>query len=160
MTSVATSQPEQGLLVSVRSRQWIVNDVRPSTLPTTKVNPLFDPPDKLDTFFDSVRWGAAFTADVKNIRSSFHFVIDSGDELLRLFAFEEPPTELRAVRVMAIEAAQGEKFVIPQNLRVSASSVIPSLFEGFGDQDAASRENLRICAANWDFAEASRRQQR
>jgi hypothetical protein len=30
----------------------------------------FDPPDKLDAFFDSVRWGAASTADVKNIQAT------------------------------------------------------------------------------------------
>jgi hypothetical protein len=30
----------------------------------------FDPPDKLDSFFTSVRWGAASTADVKHIQMS------------------------------------------------------------------------------------------
>ena len=114
MKSVATSPPEQGQLVSVRSRQWIVNDVRPSTLPPPALKPSFggpqhlltlssveddglgeelqviweiepgarliekvalpeptgfDPPDKLDAFLDAVRWGAASTADVKNIRA-------------------------------------------------------------------------------------------
>jgi hypothetical protein len=34
MSSVAHSPPEQGQLVSVRSRQGIVNDVCPSTLST------------------------------------------------------------------------------------------------------------------------------
>jgi hypothetical protein len=29
----------------------------------------FDPPDKLDAFLDAVRWGAASTADVKNIQA-------------------------------------------------------------------------------------------
>lgn len=33
MTTVVTSLPEQGQLVSVRSRSWIVNDVAPSALP-------------------------------------------------------------------------------------------------------------------------------
>jgi hypothetical protein len=33
MSSVARSPPDQGQLVSVRSRQWVVTDVRPSTLP-------------------------------------------------------------------------------------------------------------------------------
>jgi hypothetical protein len=64
------------------------------------------------------------------------------DHSPRLFAFEEPPPELRAVRVVANEAAQGEKFVIPQNMRVPGSSVIRSLFQADGERDAASREDL------------------
>jgi hypothetical protein len=38
MSSVAHPPPEQGQLVSVRSRQWVVNDVRPSTLPPPALN--------------------------------------------------------------------------------------------------------------------------
>ena len=34
MPSASAVLPEQGQLVSVRSRKWIVNDVAPSTLPT------------------------------------------------------------------------------------------------------------------------------
>ena len=34
MTVALNSSPEQGQLVSVRSRNWIVNEVVPSTLPT------------------------------------------------------------------------------------------------------------------------------
>jgi hypothetical protein len=60
----------------------------------------------------------------------------------RLFAFAGPPAELRAVRVAANEAAQAEGFMIPQNMRVPGSSVIRSLFEGDGERDAASREDL------------------
>jgi hypothetical protein len=33
MTVALNSSPEQGQLVSVRSRNWIVNKVNPSTLP-------------------------------------------------------------------------------------------------------------------------------
>jgi hypothetical protein len=66
------------------------------------------------------------------------------DDSLRLFAFEEPPPELRAVRAVANEAAQTEKFVIPQNMRVPESSVIRLLFEDDGNRDAASREDLGI----------------
>jgi hypothetical protein len=33
MSSAAPSSPDQGQLVNVRSRQWVVNDVLPSTLP-------------------------------------------------------------------------------------------------------------------------------
>jgi len=64
------------------------------------------------------------------------------DDSPRLFAFEEPPPELRAVRAVANEAAQAEKFVIPQNMRVPESSVIRLLFENDGNRDAASREDL------------------
>ena len=118
------SLPEQGQLVSVRSRQWIVNEVRPSTLPTPAMKlPVaspqhlltlssveddglgeelqviweiepgakvvekvalpeptgFDAPDKLDAFLDAVRWGAASTADVKNIQSPFRSGIEIED---------------------------------------------------------------------------------
>jgi hypothetical protein len=31
----------------------------------------FDPPDRLDAFLDAVRWGAASTADLRNIQSPF-----------------------------------------------------------------------------------------
>src|SRR6476661_394087 len=124
MTVAVTSPLEQGQLVSVRSRQWVVNDVRPSTLPTLALKPSFsgpqhlltlssveddglgeelqviweiepgakviekvalpeptgfDPPDKLDAFLDAVRWGAASTADVKNIQAPFRSGIDIED---------------------------------------------------------------------------------
>jgi hypothetical protein len=52
---------------------------------------------------------------------------------------------VRAVRAVANEAAQAEKFVIPQNMRVPESSVIRPLFEADGERDAANRENL----SNW-----------
>ena len=45
---------------------------------------------------------------------------------------------------MANEAAQAEKFVIPQNMRVPESSVIRSLFEADGEREASSREDLGI----------------
>jgi hypothetical protein len=64
------------------------------------------------------------------------------DDSPRLFAFEEPPPELRALRVVANEAAQRERFVIPQNMRVPKSSVIRSLFEADDEREAASREDL------------------
>jgi hypothetical protein len=60
----------------------------------------------------------------------------------RLFAFEEPPPELRAVRAVANDVARAEKFLIPQNMRVPTSSVIRSLFEAHDERDAASREDL------------------
>src|SRR5262249_34395894 len=124
MAVAVASPPEQGQLVSVRSRQWIVDDVRPSTLPPPALQPGFsglpyflplasvpddglgeelqviweiepgakviekvalpepsgfDPPDKLDAFLDAVRWGAASTADVKNIQAPFRSGIDIED---------------------------------------------------------------------------------
>jgi hypothetical protein len=74
------------------------------------------------------------------------------DDSPRLFAFEEPPPELRAVRAVANEAAQAEKFVIPQNMRVPASSVIRSLFEADGERDAANREDL----SDWSDSKGKR----
>ena len=41
--------PEQGQLVSVRFRQWIVNDVRPSTLLPPALKPAFSGPQHLLT---------------------------------------------------------------------------------------------------------------
>jgi hypothetical protein len=78
------------------------------------------------------------------------------DDSPRLFAFEEPPPDLRAVRVVANEAAQGEKFVIPQNMRVPESSVIRSLFEAHGERDAASREDL----GHWSDSKGKRLERR
>ena len=119
--SVALSEP--GQLVQVRSRRWVVNEVKPSGLPAPNRLPVarpqhlvsllsveddglgeelqviweiepgakviekvalpeptgFDPPDRLDAFLDAVRWGAASTADVKNIQSPFRSGIDIED---------------------------------------------------------------------------------
>lgn len=119
-----TTTPEQGQLVSVRSRQWVVNDVKPSSLPAVVLKPQFtdsqhlltlssveddglgeelqvvweiepgarviekvalpeptglDAPDKLDAFLDAVRWGAASTADLKNIQSPFRSGVEIED---------------------------------------------------------------------------------
>jgi hypothetical protein len=49
MSSVAPSPPERGQLVSVRSRHWIANDVRPSTLPPPALKPTFGGPQHLLT---------------------------------------------------------------------------------------------------------------
>lgn len=118
------SIPEQGQLVQVRSRPWVVNDIKPSTLPAPALNsPVgglhhlltlssveddalgeevqivweiepgakvvdkvalpdptsFDSPDELDAFLDAVRWGAASTADIKNIHSPFRSGIEIED---------------------------------------------------------------------------------
>ena len=116
--------PEQGQLVHVRSRPWMVTGVKPSSLPTpamklpvsSQQNLLtlssveddglgeelqvvweiepgakvvekvalpeptdFDAPEKLDAFLDAVRWGAASTADLKNIQSPFRSGIEIED---------------------------------------------------------------------------------
>jgi hypothetical protein len=49
MSSVIATPPEQGQLVNVRSRQWIVTDVRPSTLPPAALKPDFHGPQHLLT---------------------------------------------------------------------------------------------------------------
>lgn len=116
--------PNQGQLVQVRSRSWVVNEVKPSRLPLDskglavaspqnlltlssveddglgeelqvvwEIEPGakviekvalpeptdFDSPDKLDAFLDAVRWGAASTADHKNIQSPFRSGIEIED---------------------------------------------------------------------------------
>jgi ERCC4-related helicase len=123
MTNVSFP-PEQGQLVQVRSRQWVVNEVKPSSLPLSAMNlphskaqhlltlssieddglgeeiqivweiepgarviekvhlpepTSFDAPENLDAFLDAVRWGAASTADVKNIQSPFRSGIEIED---------------------------------------------------------------------------------
>jgi len=115
---------EQGQLVQLRSRPWVVNQIKPSTLPGNALQqPLakpqhlltltsveddgigeelqvvweielgakiiervalpdpthFDSPEKLDAFLDAVRWGAASTADHKNIQSPFRSGIEIED---------------------------------------------------------------------------------
>lgn len=57
MTRVAPSPPEQGQLVSVRSRHWIVTEVAKSTLPAPALNLIFDDPDKLGTYLDFLALG-------------------------------------------------------------------------------------------------------
>ena len=124
MSIAIATPPEQGQLVQVRSRQWVVNEVKPSTLPSTAMKPdfsgpqnlltlssveddglgeelqvvweiepgarviekvalpdptSFDAPEKLDAFLDAVRWGAASTADLKNIQSPFRSGIEIED---------------------------------------------------------------------------------
>lgn len=39
----------------------------------------FDPPDRLDAFLDAVRWGAASSADTRNVQSPFRSGIDIED---------------------------------------------------------------------------------
>ena len=122
--SVRGIVPEQGQLVQVRSRQWVVNEVKPSSLPAAVLKPAFarsqslltlssveddglgeelqvvwevepgarviekvalpepdgfDKPEALDSFLDAVRWGAASTADLKNIQSPFRSGIEIED---------------------------------------------------------------------------------
>lgn len=121
---IINAAPEQGQLVQVRSRPWVVNEVKPSSLPSpamelpvAKTQNLltlssieddglgeelqvvweiepgakiiervalpeptgFDSPEKLDAFLDAVRWGAASTADHKNIQSPFRSGIEIED---------------------------------------------------------------------------------
>src|SRR5262245_58599310 len=124
MAGAVSSLPEQGQLVSVRSRRWVVGEVSKSTLPPPPLEPVpikaqhlvsllsveddalgeelqvvweiepgaqvvekvalpeptgFDPPDRLDAFLDAVRWGAASTADLRNIQAPFRSGIDIED---------------------------------------------------------------------------------
>ena len=124
MVAAQTSPPEQGQLVQVRSRRWVVNEVKPSGLPAPAMRlPItrpqhlltlasveddglgeelqvvwevepgakviekvalpeatgLDEPEKLDAFLDAVRWGAASTADHKNIQSPFRSGIEIED---------------------------------------------------------------------------------
>lgn len=122
--SLIRAIPEQGQIVNVRSRRFVVMDVHKSSLP---INPMlsqvkqpqhlvtlssveddalgeelqviwdlepgacvyekvdlptpdgFDEPAVLDAFLDAVRWGAASSADVRNVQSPFRSGIDIED---------------------------------------------------------------------------------
>lgn len=66
-------------------------------------------------------------------------------ELPGLFKDEEPlPGELRAVKVVANDAAHEEKFVIPKNMRVPEESLIHRLFTDESTRDGNGRENLSM----------------
>lgn len=47
MAVVVSNLPDQGPLVTVRSRQWAVNEVQPSTLTTSALKPTFVGPQTL-----------------------------------------------------------------------------------------------------------------
>ena len=124
MAIAATSPPESGQLVNVRSRRWVVNEVQASQISPRPLEPTaskpqhlvsllsveddalgeelqvvweiepgakliekvalpeptgFDSPDRLDAFLDAVRWGAASTADLRNIQAPFRSGIDIED---------------------------------------------------------------------------------
>jgi SNF2 family DNA or RNA helicase len=124
MAAAVARRPEQGQLVSVRQRHYVVTDVAKSTLPASPLRPSgngaqhlvslssveddalgeelqviwelepgaeviekvalpeptgFDAPDRLDAFLDAVRWGAASTADLRNIQAPFRSGIEIED---------------------------------------------------------------------------------
>jgi hypothetical protein len=121
-----------------------------------------NPPDKLDAFLDGT-FQATLCACTRKLPMPVSYLEaalghkavvkrEVEDDSPRLFAFEEPPAELRAVRVVANEAAQGEKFVIPTNMWVPASSVIRSLFQADQERDASNREDL----GNWSDSKGKR----
>jgi hypothetical protein len=62
-----------------------------------------------------------------------------------LFGQEEPPEgQLRAVRVVANDAAHKEKFVLPNNMRVPEASVIFRLFGDGAARDGGGREDMSM----------------
>jgi hypothetical protein len=146
MGNSVVSPPNQGQLVNVRQRHFVVTEVAKSTLHASPLRPSddgaqhlislssieddapceelqviwelepgaqviekvalpeptgFDPPHKHDTFLDAMRWGAASTADLKNILAPFCSGIDIEDKSSSL---EEPAPELWAFHVVANQA--------------------------------------------------------
>jgi hypothetical protein len=49
MTTTTATTPELGQLVQVRSRPWLVNEVKPSSLPGSVMKPVFAGPQHLLT---------------------------------------------------------------------------------------------------------------
>jgi superfamily II DNA/RNA helicase len=124
MATAISPPPEQGQLVTVRQRRYVVTDVARSTLPERPLRSSpngaqhlvslasveddalgeeiqviwelepgaqiiekvalpeptgFDDPERLDAFLDAVRWGAASSADVRNVQSPFRSGIEIED---------------------------------------------------------------------------------
>src|SRR5438552_4020526 len=63
MSSAAPSSPEQGQLVSVRARNWMVTGVAPSTLPPERLQTRLEAPQHLLTLL-SVEGRAVFPRGV------------------------------------------------------------------------------------------------
>ena len=63
MGTSVVSQPEEGQLVKVRSRQWIVSEVRPSTLPPTGTQAVSSGPQHLLTL---ASFGEEMPANIGN----------------------------------------------------------------------------------------------
>jgi hypothetical protein len=83
MRSAAQSPPEQGQLVSVPSRQWIVHDVRPSTLPAAALKPTFHGPQHLLTL-------ASVEEDGLGEELQVIWEIESGARVIERVALPEP----------------------------------------------------------------------
>lgn len=67
------------------------------------------------------------------------------DDSPGLFGQEEPPEgQLRAVRVVANDAAHKEKFVLPNNMRVPEASVMFRLFGDGSAKDGGGREDMSM----------------
>jgi hypothetical protein len=124
VSPAVSTPPEQGQLVDVRQRRYVVTDMVRSALPLDALRPTdhggqhlvslssveedafgeelqviwelepgatvneqvalppptgFDAPERLEAFLDAVRWGAASTADVRNIQAPFRSGIDIED---------------------------------------------------------------------------------
>jgi hypothetical protein len=111
MSSVAPSPPEQGQLVSVRARQWIVNGVRPSTLPAPALNPSFRGPQHLLTL-------AAVEDDGLRGELQVMWKIECGARVIEKVALPEPtgfdpPDKLDAVRWGAASTADVQNIQAP-----------------------------------------------
>jgi hypothetical protein len=132
MAVTVAGPPEQGQLVSVRSRRWVVNDVRPSTIPASSLKPTtfsssqhmlmlasvkddglceaptgFDPPVKLDAFLDTVRWGEASIAHVKSLQAPYLSSIDTEDYQLNpvVRTIQMPRVNLLSTDELGLEKA-------------------------------------------------------
>jgi hypothetical protein len=83
MSSVAHSPPEQGQLVSIRSRQWIVNDVRTSTLPGVPLKPTFSGPQHVLTL-------SSVEDDGRGDELQVFWEIEPGAKVIEKVALPEP----------------------------------------------------------------------
>ena len=87
-TTTTSPQPEQGQMVSVRSRNWMVTDVSTSTLLPQSTG--FATPDQLDSFLDAVRLDVASQHDGFTIPTNMR--VPAASVIHRLFD-AEPMTD-------------------------------------------------------------------
>jgi hypothetical protein len=128
MSSVAHSPPEQGQPVSVRSRQWVVNDVRPSTHPPLALKPTFHGPQHLLTL-------SSVEDDGLGEELQVIWEIEPAARVIKKVALSEPtgfgpPDTLDAVRRGAASSADVRSLPLPK--RYSSASGDHDLVYGPG----------------------------
>jgi hypothetical protein len=91
ITAVVSSMPEQGQLVNVRARRWVVNEVRRSTLPPPPLSPAAAGPQHL-VLLSSIE-GDGLGEELRVI-----WEIEPGAKVVEKVAFPHPSASTRPAR--------------------------------------------------------------